>query len=196
MSLTDKIKSLSKINFDDLYNDFLGLERNQQTIVAVGLAIVFLIIVFLPIRCVSSKINEKETEYLKFTKMASQFYGIQQEYTNLKQSFDRIKKASSKLGADPLKRVLYNITDDLGIDRSKITLKTSSPVSGELFTEVGKEVVIKNIRFDQTINLLERLADFSEVPINVKTVTIKADKNNRQLMREIKFAITTIKPSK
>lgn len=196
MSITEKIKSLSKINFDDLYNDFLGLERNQQIMAVAGIALVALVILFIPISCVSSKISEKEDQYLKFSKMASEFYGIQQQYTDLKKSFDQIKKASSILGVDPLKRVLYNITDEIGIDRSRIDDKTSSPIKGELFTTVGKDVTIKNIRFDQVVDLLSQLVNFKDVPITIKTLKIKTDKKDRQVMREIKLSISTIRPNR
>jgi len=196
VSITEKIKSLSKINFDDLYNDFLGLERNQQIMAVAGIALVALVILFIPISCVSSKISEKEDQYLKFSKMASEFYGIQQQYTDLKKSFDQIKKASSILGVDPLKRVLYNITDEIGIDRSRIDDKTSSPIKGELFTTVGKDVTIKNIRFDQVVDLLSQLVNFKDVPITIKTLKIKTDKKDRQVMREIKLSISTIRPNR
>jgi len=196
MALMDKISSLKQINIDDLYNDFLGLEQKQQIFVGVGIALVLLLILSLPISCVSSKINEKEEGYLKYMKMASDFYGVQAEYSKLQTSFDRIKKSSSKLGSDPLKRVIYSIADEVGIQQQKVAPKTISPVTFELFTELGKEVTIKNIRFDQTINLLNLLVTYKDVPIKIKKLAIKVDPKNKQMMRTVSMTITTIKPNK
>lgn len=197
MTLVEKIKSsLSRVNLDDLYNDFLGLEKNQQILVVSGIGLVLLLLLFLPINCVSSKINEKEDRYHRYAKMASEFYAIQEEYSRLKKSFDQVKNQASRLGTDPLKRVLYDLTDGIGIERSKIEPKTMSPVVGELFTEIGKEVTIENVRFDQVITLLGELVNFKDLPIHIKSLQIKADKNNKQLMNKVKFTITTMRPSR
>lgn len=192
----DKISSLKQINIDDLYNDFLGLEQKQQIFVGVGIGLVILLLLSLPISCVSSKINEKEEGFRKFTKMASDFYGVQAEYSKLKTSFDRIKKSSSKLGSDPLKRIIYDVAKEVGIEQQKVAPKTISPVTSDLFTELGKEITIKNIRFDQTISLLSQLVNYKDIPISIKKLSIKADPKNKQMMRTVSMTITTIKPNK
>lgn len=196
MSILDKIGLSDKINLDDWYNTFLSLEKKQQTLVSVGLVIVLLVILSLPVGCVSSKLGEKQEDYEKHMKMASQFYGVQQEYDSLRQSLDDIKKASRKFGSDPLKGVLYTSTDEVGIVRRTVTPKTVTPIATEMFTELGKDVKMVNIRFDQMVKLLDKLVNNEQIPIKIKKLTAKVDPKDKKMMKSLTFTMTTLKPNK
>jgi len=193
MSILDKIDLKNKLNFDDWYNTFLGLDRQQQILVSIGLGIALIILLSLPISCVSSKLGEKESEYRNYEEMVSEFYGIQNEYTQLRTSFEQLRRQSQTLGTDSLKTILYNVTDELGIDRRKVTPKTMNPVAGDIFTEMIKDVTIKNIRFDQCIKLLGKLVENPDIPITIKKVDIKADKQNKQMINTMTFTMATLK---
>jgi hypothetical protein len=196
MMILDKLGLSDKINFEDWYNTFLSLEKKQQTLVGVGIAVVILVVLSLPVGCVASKLNEKEEDYQKHLKMASEFYSVQQEYSKLKSSFDNVKKQSSKLGGDPLKGVLYNVTDEIGVERRSVTPKTVSPVKSELFTELGKDVTIKDIRFDQMVKLLDKIINNEKLPVKIKKLTAKADNKDKKMIKLLTFTMTTLKSKK
>ena len=64
---------------------------------------------------------------------------------------------------------------------------------GIYFVEEGKELTIRNIDFDQTIQLLEKLVNYSKVPVRVKKLTIKADRRNKQRMSSVVMTVTILK---
>jgi len=191
----DFLKNLnisSKLNLDDLYNTYLSFEKKQQVVVGIIAGILLLLVLFVPVSCVSSKLNEKEEVYTKYAKKASQLFGVLNEIKELETSIGNIK-AGSKLGSDPLKKVLYTVTDDIGIERQKIVPKTSNiPSTDKLFAEIGKDVEIKNVLFSQTIELLDKLVHNDDLPVNLKKLKIKVDQKNKQVMKSVSFTMTTI----
>ena len=63
-----------------------------------------------------------------------------------------------------------------------------------LFNEVGRGVTVKNISFDQTIKLLDRLENYHDFPIEIKKLTLKSDKRNLSLMKTVSFSVATMMP--
>lgn len=192
MALTDKIGSISRLNFDDLYNSFLSLEKKQQLGVAAVVVVLVLVLLFLPVSCVGSKLSAKKEAYQSHAKTAADFYRVADEYLKIKGRFDTQKQSKSDLGGDPLKTVLYQVADELQIERQRVTPKTVSPVEGNLFTEVGKEVSVRNIRFDQAIQFLSKLIQNTAIPVKVKKLDLQADAKNKQTIRTMTFTLTTL----
>ena len=128
--------------------------------------------------------------------MASELYGVLDQYKGLKANFDSVKKSSAKLGGDPLKGIVYNITDEVEVERPRVTLKTVNSLEGELFTEIAKAVTIKNIRFDQSINLLDKLTHYEKIPVRITKLNIKVEPKDRQNMRSLSFTVSTMRPNK
>ncbi len=193
MASFDLNKIRSKLNFDELYNNFLWLDKKQQYLVAGVLVVVLMLVMILPVNCVSSKLNEREKEYREVTKTATELYDRLAKFQGLRQGVNTVGGRSAKLGSDPLKRIIYQITDDVGIDRHKATLKTIPEIQKGVFVEEGKELTIRNIDFDQTIQLLEKLVNYSKVPVRVKKLTIKADRRNKQRMSSVVMTVTILK---
>jgi hypothetical protein len=196
MSLLDKLNLSDKLNFDDLYNTFVGLERRQQIIFVSAASLIVILMLFIPAGCVSSKLNEKQTEYEDYTSMASEFYAVLTEYADLKRGFGDLEKSVSRLGNDSLSKVIYNLSEEMGIKKSSVSLKSISTSSSDLFIEEGKQATIKNIKFDQMVKLIEQLENYSDLPLNIKKLTAKVDPKNKQIMRSLSFSVTTIKPKK
>lgn len=194
MSLFEKLSALRQTSLDDLRNDFLGLEQKQQAAILVAIALILILLLSFPFGCVSSRIGEKEDEYLRHVKMASEFYGVYREYADLKNSFVEVKKTLSDLGSDPLKKLIYDLTDELGIEQRKVAPKTINPVTTEIFTEMGKEISISNLRLDQAVGLLNRLVHHEKVPVTVKKLSMKMDNTDKQLVKTLSFTMTMVQP--
>lgn len=197
MALSDKITILQKINFDDLYNTFLGLDKRRQVLIGAAAGLVLLFLLFLPASCVSQKLNERENEYVEYLDKASEFFGMIAEYEKLQKNFSKVEKSFQNLGSDPLRTVVYKLGEDFGIEASKIQLETlKSTASSEIFQEVGKEVSMRNVQVDVVIKFIEKLENYEEVPLLIKKVNMKADKNDKRLLRQVSFTVSTIRPNK
>lgn len=195
MTFLEKINSFTKLNYDDVYNTFLGWERRQQMIAISVLAVVLVIILFAPITCVTSKLNEREEEYKAYAGMASGLHAVLTEYSSLRGNFNKIEENFGKLGGDSLSRVIYNLAEEIGIKKNNVSLKSVNLSSSDLFEEVGKQATIKNVLFDQTIRLLDQLVNYKELPLSIKKLAIKVDPQNKQLMKTVTFTVSTLKPS-
>lgn len=193
----DFLKNLgigSKLNFDDIHNIYLSLEKKQQLIVTASLIFLLLLVIFIPLSCVSANLSSKKQDYEDHVQKASELLGILAEIKRFELSFSDIK-TNKELGSDPIKKVLYTVTDEIGIDRQMVVDKKANiPSSDKAFTEVGKDVELKNILFSQTIDLLHKLLNNAELPLNIKKLQIKVDPKNKQVMKTVSMTITTIEP--
>ncbi|MCP5464605.1 MAG: type II secretion system protein M [Deltaproteobacteria bacterium] len=194
MSLLDKIDIRDRLNVDDLYNTFLGFDRRQQTLVSIGVVFVVLLLLFLPLSCVNSALNEQQQSYEEELQRASELYGLLNQYESVQSKIAKLKKDSSSLGSDPLKQVIYEIADQVGIERRAISPSTIPPKNGEFFSELTKEVKIKNIRFDHLMNFLNGLVRFDKIPVSVRVLTMEADPRRKGYMRSVSLTLVTVRP--
>ena len=68
------------------------------------------------------------------------------------------------------------------------------PSSGDLFQEEGKDIEIRNISVDVAMKLIANLRNNeSEIPINIRKLTMKADRRARTVLSQLQFTISTIK---
>lgn len=196
MALSDKIPILQKINFDDLYNAFLGLDRRRQVIFGVVAVLLALTALFMPLSCVSEQLGAKQADYDKYVERASEFFGVLNEYGKLQRNLDRVQENFSKMGADSLSTVIYNLAEEIGIQKSKIELKSVNLAANDAFQEVGKEVNMRDVQFDDLLKFMEKLASYDQLPLSIKKATIKADVKKRNVMHQASFTVSTIKPNK
>jgi hypothetical protein len=196
LALSDKIPFLQKINFDDLYNAFLGLDRRRQTAFGVAAALGALALLFLPMSCVSEQLGAKQADYDKYVARASEFFGILNEYGKLQKGLDRVQESFSKMGADSLSTVIYNMAEEIGIQKSKVELKSVNLAENEAFQEVGKEVSMRDVQFDELMKFMDKLSSYDQLPLSIKKASIKADPNKRNVMHQVSFTVSTIKPNK
>ncbi|MFH1358132.1 MAG: hypothetical protein ABII18_13490 [bacterium] len=195
MDFLNKNKILNKIKFDELYNSFLFLDKKQQYLVAGVIVVALLLVLILPVNFVSSQLNAREEEYNQVAETAAELYAQLNYYKDLKGGAGKSGTASQKLGADPLKRIVYQFADEIGIEQKKVRLKTIPTVEQGSFIEEGKELTIQNIDFSQMVDLLEKIAAYPDVPINIKKMTAKADRRNKQSMNNVVMTISILQPN-
>lgn len=193
MSFLSKFNLGDRLQLDDLYNTFLGLEKKHQILAAVGGVVVILLVLALPVKLVSSKLGEKEADYQDYADMAGEFYALKNEYDLQKSRIENVTKQVK--GRDPLKQVLISMADAVGVDRRKIDFSENSPVKGDIFTELSKDVTIQNIRMDNAIKLISRLDQNEEVPIKITKLNLKANSRNKMIIRTMSFTLVTYKPN-
>ncbi|MBF0106456.1 MAG: hypothetical protein HQM16_14160 [Deltaproteobacteria bacterium] len=195
MNFLDKLGIGDKLNFDDLYNKFLGLERSRQIAVGVGLVILLLVVLSLPVLFVTAKLDETREDYSKYIKKASEFYGILNEYKKLNEEFNTIKTKTAQLGKDPLTAILYKAAEEVDIKKSALTVTTEKEIKNDLFTEMPKKIKINNVRFDQAVQVLDKLVRYEEMPITIKQLDIEVTPNNKLIMKTMNFTASVIRPN-
>jgi hypothetical protein len=192
MAWKDYIGSFNKFNFDDLYNTYLSLEKKQQMLVSAVVVVVIFLVLLLPVSCVSSKLSAKKQIYEKERDTAAEFYRVLDDYAQLVGQFGQKNQSETSMGGDPLKTVLYQVTDEMQIERQRVSPKTMSPVEGDLFTEVGKDVTIRNIRIDQAIKLISQLVQNPDLPVSIKKASLQVDARNKANIKTLSFSMTTL----
>lgn len=194
MSLFEKIGISGKVNVDELYNNFLGLERRQQNIVATALVIAVVIVFMTPVGCLSHSLSQKRAKYDGYIKMASELEGIQNQIKNREEGFDSLKNSATNMGSDPLKQILYAATDEIGIERQKVVPTTAKTPESAVFIEFAKDVKISNISFDQTVQLLGRILAGKGAAVDVKKLSIQTDSKSQQIMKSVSFTLSMRQP--
>jgi hypothetical protein len=191
-SLLENIQWPPKVNFDDAYNAFLGMDRRLQLLLVLFLVLFFIFGLIWPIGYLSSQLDAKEDEYIEYLQTASEIQGAVMDYSQMQQSVKSLKKGLSTLGSDPLKSLVYNIAEEQNIPISQVEVKTvNTPGSGDL-KEISKEVTLKNANYDKVVQFLDRLTHYRGVPIKIRKLSIRPDRNKRELMRQTQFTIVTI----
>lgn len=192
MSLLEKIPALQGLNVDDLYNAFLGLDRRGQILVSSGVILVLMVLVFVPLSYVSSKLNEQQDAYTDALDKAGQIYGVLTEYSRLQKTFRREDEAGS--GGDVLQNLVYNMSEAVGIDikKHRVVVKSQKPVSGDVYEEISKEVEISRLPLDQALRFLDKIGTSRDVPVKIKKLSMVVEPRERGVLRELKFVLATL----
>lgn len=192
----EKLNLGEKLNFDDAYNTFLGLERKQQMAVSIGLVVVLLFLIYLPVSFVAALLGDKEEAYAAYLKKAQEIVALKTRYTERKGRFQKFEQSFSKLGSDSLRTVIYNLAEENDIEKTSLEMKSVNLSSNEQFSEVGSDVRIRQIELDQALNFIHKLETYDALPLTIKKVFLKADSNDRMMLKEVSFTVSTIKPNK
>ena len=188
-----KLEIANKLNFDDLYNTFLSLQRRQQAILSTVLVVLILLVFTFPIYFLSSLLNQKELEYQKYLDEASQLKGKVQQI-NLIQGGVSSQARGGSNSSDVLRTAIYNVANKVGMQSNKISTKSSkSKLDSDLLEEVAKSVSIKNVAFDILIRFIHTLETYESAPIKIKKVILRSDKRDRSLIKRAELLVTTIK---
>lgn len=194
MAALDKIPALQNLSPDDLYNIFLGLDRRGQIAVAVTLVVLLLILLFLPVSCVSSKLDEREGEYREALSQASEIYGVLTEYTRFQKNFKSAQDLGAGAGQDLLQNLVYNTSEEIGIDikKHRVEVKSQKPVSSDLYEEISKEVSMTRVPMDQALKFMDKLSVSGEVPVKIKKFNMVIEPRERNIVKQLQFVIATI----
>lgn len=192
MSLLEKIPALQGLNADDLYNAFLGLDRRGQILVSSGVVLVLLILLFVPLSYVSSKLDEQQDAYTQALDKAGQIYGVLTEYSRLQKTFRRDDEAGS--GGDVLQNLVYDMSEAAGIDikKHRVVVKSQKPVSGDVYEEISKEVELSRLPLDQALRFLDKIKSSRDVPVKIKKLSMVVEPRERGVLRELKFVLATL----
>ena len=118
MSLRSKHSILGRLNLDGIYNAFLGLPPQQQTIAMIAVAVGLIIIILLPISLASGKIGKMEKKLgLSQKEMGSIVHEIE-DYGRMKEQLKEME-GRIKSGYDAsLSTTLESLASKAGINEN------------------------------------------------------------------------------
>lgn len=188
-----KYSLLSRINLEDLYNAFLGLEERQQILIAIGAAFLLLLILILPISCASSKLSDLEKDYKVDSKGRQDFMSKVADYQFSKYELVNIKQKLAKNAGEEgsLTVVIETIANEAGIGGNIQRLKPLHLGTSEYYDEEGVDAVISKVSLDQITDFLFRLEDYKAVPIKINKLQLKPGYRDRGELTAT-FQVSTI----
>lgn len=190
MAVRSKYSFLERLNINSLYNMFLGLPPQQQTIAMVGAGVILLIIILLPISLASGKIGRMDDSL----KQSNQQMGdIVYEIEDYDKARDRLKQleTSLKSGFDTaLSTTLESLATKSGIQDNIESIKERPIVPSELFDESIVEVRISKVTLPQLIDFLYSIEYDKNKLLRVKDLRMRTRYDNSQLF-DVSFQVST-----
>lgn len=183
---------LGQLNFDDVYNWFLGLEERQQILTVVGAIVVLIIMVITPITCATSSLSQLEDEYDKGKKRQESVMEKVSEYQNSKAQLNALKRNIKKSGGGSISTVIESLAKETGIDSNVSRLKPVNLGTSEYFDEEGVDGVVNNVNIQDALAFLNKIETYDRIPLQFKKLQIKPRYANRNQIT-LSFRISTIK---
>ncbi len=187
-----KYSLIGRINFEDLYNAFLGLEQRQQTILVLGSIVLLIIFIVMPVTCASSKLGKLQGDYDKSLKEAGDLVGKIGAYQEAKASLDGLKKQYNSNKAASLTTVMEAIANENGIGPNVDKLKPINLESTDYYDELGVDASLTKVSLDQVLSYLYKIENNQDVPLRVKKLQIKPSYQNRSMLN-VTLQVSTIK---
>lgn len=192
MSLKSKYTFLQRVNINEVYNLFLGLPPQQQTLALIGAGLLALFIVLLPISLASSKIGKMEKNLnLSKNEMGNIVYEID-DYSRKKSQLEAIE-GGVKTGFDTaLATTIESLAQKAQMQDNIESIKERPVAPSELFDESSVEVRISKITLQQLINFLYSIEYDKDKLLRVKDLRIKTRFDNKQLL-DVSFQVSTFR---
>lgn len=193
MAGISKYSLWGRINWEDLYNAFLGLEERKQLLIVAGGILVLILLLVLPITCASSKLGDLEEEFNMGREGGESFTGkiatYQQDKAMLTEMKKRVEKATK---GGSISTLIETYANEVGIKENIERLKPINLSTTDYYDEEGVDAVISKVNLDQITQFLLKLEGTQDLPLKISKFQIKPRYANRSELTAT-FQITTIK---
>lgn len=190
MSPKGKYSFLERLNINSLYNLFLGLPPERQTLALIGSAVIAIFIVLLPVSLASGKIGKMQ-QHLEQSKQA--MGNIVYEIEDYGRKRDRLEmmQSSLKKGFDTaLSTTLEGLASRAGIKENIESIKEKPVVPTELFDESVAEVKLSKVTLPQMIDFLYSIEYDKDKLLRVKELRVRSRFDNTQQF-DVSFEVST-----
>lgn len=182
MKLTSRTGFLKRINFEALYNTFLGLQPKEQIYALVGAGVLLLLLVGLPISLASSKLGGLEEELREGKIKQREIFKELDRYQQFKGEVDQLE-AKYQQGYDAtLPTTMESLADKSGIKDRIDNIKEKGATSMESFDEVSVEVRLTKVTLPQLIDYLYNIEHHAQLFLRVREIQIRRRFDNKQLL--------------
>ncbi len=180
-----------KLNPEELYNQFLGLDQQQRLIAIIGSVFLLLVLVFVPISCAGSKISKLQKNIFNHEKNMDELSSKLREYQQVDGQLKTLKSEWESRGKISIITTLEALSNQSGLDKSNIDgFKEQAPVSGEgMLEENIAGVRISRVSMQQALDYLYKIESYQQGALKIKKLQMKPRYDNRQLF-DLNFEVS------
>ena len=187
-----KISLKERLNVEEIYNQFLGLDPQQRMLALAGTAVVLLLIIIIPISCASSKLSKLEKTVIGHEKNMDDLMGKLKEYQSLQSRVKATEAQWAGRSKVSLSTTLESLSAQSGLDKNIDSIKEQPPSMGEkdILEEHVAAVRLSRAPFSQAIDFLYKIESLPNAGLRVKKLQMKPRYDNRQLF-DLSFEVST-----
>jgi hypothetical protein len=187
-----KISLKERLNLEELYNQFLGLDPQQRTLAVVGLAVILLLIIIIPISCASSSLSKLEKRVTGHAKNMDDLVGKLQEYQSLQGRMKLVEDQWASRSAVSLSTTLENLSAQSGLDKNIDNIKEQPPTMGDkdILEEHLADVRLSRAPLASALDYLYKIESLPNAGLKIKKLQMKPRYDNRQLF-DLSFEVST-----
>jgi general secretion pathway protein M len=190
MSSKGKFSFLERLNINTVYNMFLGLPPQQQTIALVASIVAVVFIILLPISLASGKIGKMDKSLKKNREEMGSIVSEIDSYNDMRGKLRSMESSLEKGFDTTLSTTLENLASKEGIKENIESIKERPVVPSELFDESIVDVRISKVGLEQLINFLYSIEYDRSKLLRVKELRMRTRFDNRQLF-DVSFQVST-----
>lgn len=188
-----KYSLLGRINWEDLYNAFLGLEEKKQLLIVVSAAIFIILLLVLPVTCASSRLGDLEKEYEAGKKGSLTFTEKITAYQNDKALLSSLQKQISQASqGGSMSAIIESMANEAGINENIERLKPVNLATTDYYDEEGVDAVISRVTLPQIIDFLYSLESRKDLALRIRKLQLKPRYGSRSQITAT-FQITSVK---
>lgn len=192
MSSKGRYSFLDRFNLNSIYNLFLGLPPQQQTIAMIGAGVLAVVIILLPISLASNKIGKMRKGINKSSDAMADIVREIEDYENMQGEVDAME-SSLKAGYDKaMSTTLESLASKSGIQDNIESIKDKPVVPSELFDESVVDVRLSKVTLPQLIDFLYSIEYDKRKILRVKDLRMKTRFDDKKLF-DVTFQVSTFK---
>lgn len=180
--------SLSQLKFENLYNQFLGLQPREQTMAIVGSSIALVLIIVVPLWLASGRLTKLQRSLDQGQQSMDEIVREIDDYNKKKADLTALE-AKLRSGFDANANVtLENLAKQATIEYD-IRAK-STPVPKDLYNENSVEVSLKKVSIKQLVDYMYQIEYGGNRVMHIDKLRLKPAYGNRQQL-DAKFDVIT-----
>lgn len=190
MTLKSRYSFLQRLNFETLYNTFLGLQPREQIYALIGAGAAVLLMLGLPLSLASGKLGSMEEQIAEGRDKERQIMRELERYQRLRQTL-RGEESHVSGGFDAtITTTMETLAAKSGVKERIENIKERGATPSELFDEVSVDVRLTRVTIPQLIDYLYNIEHHPRLFLRIKQIQIKRRYDNKQLF-DVSFQAST-----
>jgi hypothetical protein len=185
MVMKDLLGSIRKFDVETLYNTFVGLPPQQQTMALAGGVVTLLLIFILPISIASSQLGGMEEDLQRMQERIDMIVDDIERYASMQGTMKTLERKFKGQTAESLLTVIQRIAKEVDVEAQRPAERGRDSL--EYYDEEKASFHVKNVSLEQVVQLIHKIESSKQRIMRVKEMTIYPVYGNRsQLNAEFK----------
>lgn len=193
MVIRGKYSILERLNLDAVYNRFLGLPPDRQTIMLVVVGLVLLFVILLPISLASSKISRMERNLRENRAAMGRIVDVIDNYNAMSRRYATMKTALETGYVEQLKSTIAELAEKAGVTIDNYGRETKDEVRSELLSESYMDIRPDKSTLPQIIDFLYSIEYAPNKVLRVNEFSMKKRFDDPKLFDISKMKVSTFK---